>query len=139
DVGGTEQFLQSTATVRGNATENKFTIDGMDVSSMDNNATIATMYLDPYAFQETNFMMGAGSAENSNGGLTFNMVTRTGTNQFHGGVTYNGTPSSWANVNNVSDAVKAQLLSMVPTKVLAANPGLSPNANVTQCYDFAAS
>ena len=36
-------------------------------------------------------MMGAGSAENSNGGLTFNMVTRTGTNQLHGGAMYNGT------------------------------------------------
>lgn len=45
----------------------------MDVSSMDGTGTIATMYLDSYAFQETNFLMGAGSAENSNGGLTFNM------------------------------------------------------------------
>ena len=54
-------------------------------------ALIAALYLDPYAFQETNFMMGAGSAENSNGGLTFNMVTRSGTNQLHGGAMYNGT------------------------------------------------
>ena len=36
-------------------------------------------------------MMGAGSAENSNGGLTFNMVTRSGANQLHGGAMYNGT------------------------------------------------
>ncbi len=91
DVGGTEQFLQSSASVRGTADENKFTIDGMDVSALDGNATIAALYLDPYAFQETNFMMGAGSAENSNGGLTFNMVTRSGTNQFRGGAMYNGT------------------------------------------------
>src|SRR5215212_8450684 len=118
DVGGTEQFLQSSASVRGNANENKFTIDGMDVSSMDNNATIATMYLDPYAFQETNFMMGAGSAENSNGGLTFNMVTRTGTNQLHGGAMYNGTFGALTGAENFSRDVKAQLLAAVPAKAL---------------------
>ncbi len=130
DVGGTEQFLQSSATVRGNATENKFTIDGMDVSSMDGNATIATMYLDPYAFQETNFMMGAGSAENSNGGLTFNMVTRTGTNQLHGGAMYNGTFGALADFQNFSDDVRAQLLAAVPPRALAANPDIEPNADI---------
>src|SRR6186713_568126 len=97
DVGGTEGFLQSSASVRGTADENKFTIDGMDVSALDGNATIAALYLDPFAFQETNFMMGAGSAENSNGGLTFNMVTRSGGNQFHGGAMYNGTDGALAN------------------------------------------
>src|SRR6185503_9438119 len=130
DVGGTEGFLQSAASVRGTADENKFTIDGMDVSALDGNATIATMYLDPYAFQETNFMMGAGSAENSNGGLTFNMVTRTGTNQLHGGLTLNGTTPALANTNNFSDALRTQLLSNVPASVKAANPNLSPNADV---------
>ncbi len=138
DVGGTEQFLQSSATVRGNATENKFTIDGMDVSSMDNNATIATMYLDPYAFQETNFMMGAGSAENSNGGLTFNMVTRTGTNEFHGGATYNGTHGALTGAENFSADVKAQLLSAVPAKALAANPNITPNADIKKYYEAGA-
>jgi len=139
DVGGSEGFLQSSATVHGNSNENKYTIDGMDVSSLDGNSSIATMYLDPYAFQETNFMMGAGSAENSNGGLTFNMVTKTGTNQLHGGVTYNGTSPSWANTNNVTDEMKAQLLSAVPAKVKLANPNLNPNADVIKWYDFGAS
>jgi hypothetical protein len=138
DVGGSEGFLQSSATMHGTSGENKFTIDGLDVSSLDGSATIATMYLDPYAFQETNFMMGAGSAENSNGGLTFNMVTRTGTNQVHGGVTYNVGPTGWVNTNNLTPSQITQLLSAVPAKVKAANPNLSPNANVTQWYDFGA-
>ena len=133
DVGGTEQFLQSSATVRGNANENKFTIDGMDVSSMDGNATIATMYLDPYAFQETNFMMGAGSAENSNGGLTFNMVTRTGTNQLHGGAMYNGTFGALARARNFDSDLRAQLLAAVPARALAANPNIEPNADIQKC------
>ncbi|HUP38856.1 MAG TPA: TonB-dependent receptor [Vicinamibacterales bacterium] len=135
DVGGTEQFLQSTATVRGNANENKFTIDGMDVSSMDGNATIATMYLDPYAFQETNFMMGAGSAENSNGGLTFNMVTRTGTNQLHGGAMYNGTFGALARAQNFNSDLRAQLLAAVPDRAKIANPNIQPNADIQKMYD----
>ena len=85
DVGGSEGFLQSGITVRGGSSGNKFTIDGMDVSSLDGNASIATMYLDPASFQESNFMLGQGSAESGNGGMTINMVTRTGTNQLHGG------------------------------------------------------
>lgn len=138
DVGGTEGFLQSSASVRGNADENKFTIDGMDVSALDGNATIAALYLDPYAFQETNFMMGAGSAENSNGGLTFNMVTRSGTNAFHGGAMYTGTFDALANAPNFDAALKAQLLAAVPAKALAANPNIDPNSDIQTMYDTGA-
>jgi hypothetical protein len=138
DVGGTEGFLQSAASVRGNADENKFTIDGMDVSALDGNATIAALYLDPYAFQETNFMMGSGSAENSNGGLTFNMVTRSGSNQLHGGVMYTGTFDAIANAQNFDAALKAQLLAAVPARALAANPDIDPNANIQTMYDTGA-
>ena len=139
DVGGTEQFLNSTATVRGNATENKFAIDGMDVSWIGGNGTVATMYLDPYAAQETNFMMGAGSAENSNGGLTFNVVTRSGTNQLHGGAMYNGTFGALARARNFDSALRAQLLAGVPARVLAANPNIEPNADIQKMYDVGAS
>ena len=55
DVGGTEAFLQSTATVRGSSTENKSMIDGMDMSSLTGNGTGVVLYLDPYAFEETTF------------------------------------------------------------------------------------
>lgn len=138
DVGGTEQFLQSAATVRGTASENKFTIDGMDVSALDGNATVAALYLDPYAFQETNFMMGAGAAENSNGGLTFNMVTRSGTNQLHGGGTYNGTFGGLANSRNFDANLRAQLLAAVPARALAANPNIEPNADIQKMRDVGA-
>jgi hypothetical protein len=138
DVGGTEQFLQSSAAVRGTAEENKFTIDGMDVSALDGNATIAALYLDPYAFQETNFVMGAGSAENSNGGLTFNMVTRSGGNQLHGGGLYNGTFGALANTRNYSSEQRAQLLAAVPARALAANPDIEPNADIQRMFDTGA-
>ena len=57
DVGGSESFLQSTATVHGSNNENGFLIDGMDVSNLDGNGTGAVLYLDPYAFQENNCLV----------------------------------------------------------------------------------
>jgi hypothetical protein len=138
DVGGTEGFLQSAASVRGTADENKFTIDGMDVSALDGNATIAALYLDPYAFEQTNFMMGAGSAENSNGGLTFNMVTRSGSNRLHGGAMYTGTSDALANAHNFDSNLKGQLLAAVPARALAANPNIDPNADIQTMYDTGA-
>ena len=79
DVGGSESFLQSSATVHGTSSENAYLIEGMDVSNLDGNGSQAIMYLDPYVFEETNYQMGsAGTAVSSKGGLIFNMITRTG-------------------------------------------------------------
>ena len=46
DVGGSESFLQSSATVPA-ASANGYLIDGMDVSNLDGNGSQAIMYLDP--------------------------------------------------------------------------------------------
>ncbi len=138
DVGGSEAFLQSTTTVRGTTSENKFMIDGLDVSTPTGNGTTAVIYLDPYAFEETTFQVGAGSAENSVGGLTYNMVTRTGTNRFHGGAMFNGTTPALANSSNYSPELRAQLLAGVPPRVLAANPDIEPNADIRLMTDAGA-
>ena len=61
-VGGSEAFLQSTPTVHGSSLENGYFIDGMDVSALDGNGTVAAMYLDPYAYQETNIQTGGGGS-----------------------------------------------------------------------------
>ena len=60
DVGGSESYLNSTATVHGTSSENKYMVDGMDVSSTDGNGTIAAFYLDPFTYQEANYQIGAG-------------------------------------------------------------------------------
>ena len=91
DVGGSESFQQSGITVHGTSNENGYYIDGMNVSSTQSSGSIATFYLDPYAFEEANFRAGNSPAEASTGGLVFNMISRTGTNQFHGGTVFNGT------------------------------------------------
>jgi hypothetical protein len=138
DVGGSESFLQSTPTVHGTSLENGYFIDGMDVSALDGNGTVAAMYLDPYTFQETNIQTsGGGTAERQKGGLIFNMITKSGTNQFHGGGSFNGASHGmgWA---NASDALKAQLLAGVPAAALAANPNIVPGADILKIYDTGA-
>src|SRR6266550_3591608 len=58
DVGGSESFQQSGITVHGTSTEGGYYVDGMDVSHMDGAGAGATFYIDPYGFQENNFMQG---------------------------------------------------------------------------------
>ncbi|HEV3216128.1 MAG TPA: TonB-dependent receptor [Vicinamibacterales bacterium] len=135
DVGGSESFLQSSATVHGSSGENAYYIDGMDVDSVDGTGSQATMYLDPGAYAETNFQIGGGSAETSKGGLIFNMVPRTGTNQWHGGTLFNGTGNA-LNFANYSPALKQQLLSAVPAAVLRIKPDLQPSAQILKLFDF---
>jgi hypothetical protein len=138
DVGGSESFLQSSATVHGSTTENAFLIDGMDVSNLDGNGSAAIMYLDPYAFEETNYQMGsAGTAVSSKGGLLFNMITRTGTNRFRGGAMFNGANRSMGSAN-YSSGLRAQLLAAVPPAVLAVNPDLVPGADILKIFDAGA-
>lgn len=138
DVGGSESFLQSSATVHGSSNENGFLIDGMDVSALDGNGTVAAMYLDPYVFQETNYQAGgAGSAISQKGGLLFNMITRTGTNQFHGGGMFNGANHSMG-FANYSSALRAQLLAGVPAAALASNPNIVPGADILKIFDTGA-
>jgi len=138
DVGGSESFLQSTATVHGTSSENAYLIEGMDVSNLDGNGSQAIMYLDPYVFEETNYQMGsAGTAVSSKGGLIFNMITRTGTNRFHGGMMFNGANRSMGSAN-YSPALRTQLLAAVPAAALAVNPNLVPGADILHIYDAGA-
>jgi Carboxypeptidase regulatory-like domain len=138
DVGGSESFLQSSATVHGSANENGFLIEGMDVSNLDGNGSAAIMYLDPYVFEETNYQMGsAGTAVSNRGGLLFNVITRTGTNKIHGGAMFNGANHSMGSANYSAD-LRAQLLAAVPPVALAANPNIVPGADILKIFDSGA-
>ena len=114
DVGGSESFLQSGVTVRGTDNEGGYYIDGMDVSSLDGEGDGATMYLDPYAFAESNFLAGNNPAESPRGGLVFNMVTKTGTNQLHGGGMFSGANRGMG-FDNFSDSLRNDLLATAAT------------------------
>ena len=138
DVGGSSAFLQSGPTIRGSNTENGYFIDGMDVSNIEGNGAATAFFLDPFAFQEMNLQMGAaGSAARDRGGLVFNMITRTGTNQFHGGAQYAGAGGR-LNANNLSATLRTQLLASVPAIVLRANPEFQPASRIVDIHDSGA-
>src|SRR5438874_2716199 len=135
DVGGSAAFLQSGPTLHGSNNENGYFIDGMDVSNLDGNASGAIFFLDPFAFQEMNLQMGAaGTAYAGRGGLVYNMVTRTGTNAFHGGVQYTGANKALG-ADNLTSGLRTQLLASVPAIALAANPNLKPTAYIESIVD----
>jgi Carboxypeptidase regulatory-like domain len=134
DVGGSEAFLQSTTTVHGSSNENGYMVDGMDVSSLTGNGTVAMIYLDPYAFEETNYQTSNGPAERSKGGVIFNEVTKSGTNAFHGGYMLSGANHGMGSANYSSE-LKAQLLAGVPATARAANPNIVPGADIQNIWD----
>jgi Carboxypeptidase regulatory-like domain len=135
DVGGSESFQQSGITVHGTNNENGYYIDGMNVSSTQSSGSIATFYLDPYAFEEANFRSGNGPAEATTGGLVFNMISRTGTNRFHGGTMVNGTNHNLGS-DNVNSTLAAQILRNVPASVKAVRPDLKPTADIRYLFDY---
>jgi hypothetical protein len=134
DVGGSESFLQSGVTVRGTNNEGGYYIDGMDVSSLDGEGDGATMYLDPYAFAESNFLAGNNPAEAPRGGLVFNMVTKTGTNQLHGGSMFSGANRGMG-FDNFSDSLRNDLLVSLSPAVRAINPNIKPGADIHYIWD----
>jgi len=138
DVGGTGQMDLDRAAVHGSSADNKWLVDGMDDSSTTGNATSANFYPDPYTFEETSFVLGGSSAEFSAGGLTVNMITRTGTNRFSGSAKFNGTTPALANNQDYSEELEAQLMSTVPARVKAAYPDFVPNADITKMTDVGA-
>ena len=137
DVGGSESFQQSGVTVHGTSTEGAYMVDGMDISNNDGNGAGVTFYLDPFAYAESNFMAGNSPAEFPRGGLVFNVITKTGTNQVHGGVVFNGSSASMGS-DNTSAALKTQLLRNIPARVLTARPDLKPTADIRYLYDSGA-
>jgi hypothetical protein len=134
DVGGSESFQQSGITVHGTNTEGGYYVDGMDVSHMDGAGAGATFYIDPYAYAENNFLSGNSPAESPRGGLVFNMITRTGTNQIHGGADFAGMNSSMG-FDNVSGTLRTQLLRSIPARILALRPDLKAGADIQYLYD----
>jgi hypothetical protein len=139
DVGGTEQYANSSATVHGAADgqEGSYRIDGMDVDG-GSSAGASLSYADPTAFQEINFQVGNAAAESARGGLAYNMVTRTGTNTIHGDYMYS-TVLTGLQGNNITPDLRRDLLSAVPAKVFAANPNLDPRSDITRMINTSGS
>jgi hypothetical protein len=134
DVGGSEMFAQTLAIVHGSAAaERTHMIDGMEVTWAGGEGTVIS-YFDAHAYEEVNFQTSGGSAEYGKGGPVTNMITRTGTNQFHGEYSFTGGGSGTAS-NNLPAEHFNDLLAVVPARALATNPGLVPSAEMLGVYD----
>ena len=136
DVGGTNGFQQSTVSVHGSrtASETAYLIDGMNIGSVGSDGGSVTMYYDPFMFEQINYQAGGVSAETSRGGIVYNMVTQTGTNALRGAFMFNGS-NEHLQSNNISPALRKDLLAAVPARALAANPNLEPGSKIISMYD----
>jgi hypothetical protein len=137
DVGGTESYANSSATVHGasEGAEGQFMIDGMAVDC-GSAAGTSCNYADPFAYQELNYQTGNASAENMKGGIIYNMITRTGTNAFRGDFMYSGV-NRHLQSSNITPDLRRDLLAGVPARALAANPNLQPSANILRMFNSA--
>jgi hypothetical protein len=133
DVGGDNSFHNQTLSVHGSGSdENKYMIDGMDVSHGSGAGSSSVSYFDTYMFTEVNYGAGNNSAEMAQGGVVYNMISRTGTNAFHGSFRIMGTNDSLQS-NNLSSDVRARLLEAVPARVLAVSP--NPRNGIVSIVD----
>jgi len=138
DVGGSNSFQQSTPAVHGSSSaDNKYAIDGLDVA-WANGAGTVMVYFDPNMFEEVNYQTANIGAENRQGGVVMNMVTKTGTNKWHGSYMFTGSKASMQG-NNLSSALSAQLSKQIPAAVLASNPNIRPGQQINSIFDTAAS
>jgi hypothetical protein len=135
DVGGSESFQQSGLLVHGSpASENKYAIDGMDISWAGGSGGSAMVYINTGMFQEANYQVGNITAESEKGGVVMNMVTKTGTNDLHASFSFTGA-STGMNFDNLNATQRANLLVTVPAAVKAANPNLVPNGKILSLFD----
>ncbi len=134
DVGGSESLSQYQGSVHGSRwTDSGYLVDGLDTTNPS--GTTSASYFDVAMFQETNYMAGNAGAEFEKGGLVYNLVSKTGTNAYHGWAIYSGSNRSM-NASNLSPALRADLIAAVPAKVLQANPNFSPSTQLLTYRDL---
>jgi hypothetical protein len=133
DVGGDNSFNNQTLSAHGSGSdENKYMIDGMDVSHGSGSGSSSVSYFDTYMFTEVNYGAGNNSAEMAQGGVVYNMISKTGTNEFHGSFRFMGTNSDLQS-NNLSPEVRARILESVPARVRAVSP--NPRNGILEIFD----
>jgi hypothetical protein len=90
DVGGTQSMQQSNMSAHGsNTADVSYNIDGATVNWPGNTGGATMMYYDQGMFEEVNYMTSAIPAEQMVGGVSINMVTKDGGNQWRGNARYN--------------------------------------------------
>jgi hypothetical protein len=90
DVGGTQSMQQSGMSAHGSSTNDvSYNIDGATVNWPGGGGGATMMYYDQGMFEEVNYMTSAIPAEIMAGGVSINMVTKDGGNNWKGNLRYN--------------------------------------------------
>jgi hypothetical protein len=90
DVGGTQSMQQSRMSSHGsNVADVSYNIDGATVNWPGGDGGATMLYYDQGMFEEVNYMTSAIPAEVLAGGISINMVTKIGSNQWSGNARYN--------------------------------------------------
>jgi hypothetical protein len=128
DVGGTQSMQQSSMSAHGsNTADVSYNIDGATVNWPGGSGGATMMYYDQGMFEEVNYMTSAIPAEQLVGGVSINMVTKDGGNQWKGNARYNFANDSlqgenWQETVNFVQSVN-------PAAVFLGNP-------TKKTYDF---
>jgi len=129
DVGGRSMFGQSGVSSHGSS-EREYFVDGMDLNQYG-----GTFYIDSFAFEEVNIQTANLTAERSTSGVVWNFVTKTGSNAFHGTTSFLGMTHDMES-DNISPALRQQLLAAVPAYALAANPNPRLGESIEHMFDL---
>ena len=107
NIGGNMSGQQSNYVSRGgNPTNNKWSLDGVDITDMSATGSSASYY-DFDAFQEMTISTGGVDVTQQTGGVGINLVTKSGTDKFRGSSRYYWTDES-VQSNNISDSLRQQ-------------------------------
>jgi hypothetical protein len=128
DVGGTQSMQQSSMSAHGSSTNDvSYNIDGATVNWPGGGGGATMMYYDQGMFEEVNYMTSAIPAEQMAGGVSINMVTKDGGNQWKGNARYNFSNDSLQG-ENWNDTIDFKN-SINPAHVFLGNP-------TKKTYDF---
>jgi hypothetical protein len=121
DVGGTQSMQQSSMSAHGsNTADVSYNIDGATVNWPGGGGGATMMYYDQGMFEEVNYMTSAIPAEVLVGGVSINMVTKDGGNQWKGNLRYNFSNDSLQG-ENWDDTID-YVHSINPAAVFLGNP-----------------
>ena len=107
NIGGNMSGQQSNYVSRGgNPTNNKWTLDGVDITDLSATGASPTYY-DFDMFEEMTINTGGVDVTQQTGGVGINLVTRSGSDKFRGSGRYYQTNEN-LEANNVTDAIRQQ-------------------------------
>jgi hypothetical protein len=105
NIAGNENGQQASVSGKGSVSADKiWNLDGINITDMSATGASPT-YFDFEAFQEINVSTGGNDLQVQTGGIGINLVTKRGTNKFHGGGRYLLADEDWSS-SNLPDALK---------------------------------